>query len=113
MRNLFLCLIALFLINCKSTIVVVKDIEKITVKNKSTENIEVCDNYEITKIVKTINNCYKEPYIFRAEYELTICYKNGTNIKILGNNNIIKINGVTYRTKRFGNVIGKYLEPYK
>ena len=104
----FLLLIVLSLTSCKTVLTTKKNIEKITIEELSSKKeIEIYDSSEIEKIVKKVNRCYREPYIFRAEYELNIWYKDSTSIDILVKDNIIKINGLTYRTKKLKNVIDK------
>jgi len=54
----------------------------------------------ITKIVNGLNNCYREPMVFKAQYTLTIVYNDGSEKLVICNGSSIKVNGLTYKINR-------------
>jgi hypothetical protein len=66
---------------------------KLDVKNLSNPN-------KISEAVYQLNNAMKEPAYFKGQYILRIIYKNGSIDSVICNNNLIKINGLTYRMER-------------
>ena len=85
----------------KSKLFESENIKSITITHHIVSNnkfiIEIHSVDEINKIVDLLNYSRKEPRIFKANYEIKILYNKGLSKLILGNGNMIKVDGLTYK----------------
>lgn len=108
-----ICLIILLsLTSCASLLVNNSSVESITIeKIKTGSRIEITDQSQISHLLKLINSSSKEFFISKGKYRITIKYRNKEMKVVLFSDNMIKIDGVTYKTsEKLNCIIEKYFE---
>lgn len=105
-------MILLSLTSCVSLLVDNSSVESITIEKISTgSRIEITDQSQISQLLKLINSSCREFYISKGKYRITIKYRNKEMKVVLFSGNVLKIEGVTYKTSEMLNhIIEKYFE---
>ena len=88
-------------------------VESIVIEKISTgSRIEITDQSQISQLLKLINSSSREFYICKnGKYLITIKYRNKEIKVVLFRDNMIRIEGVTYKTsERLNCIIEKYFE---
>ena len=108
-----LCLIFLLSLEACSVLSLKENsIESIVIEERKTgSRIKIIDQSQISHLLKVINSSRKEFGIFKGNYIITILYRNKEIKTILIEDDMLKIDGITYRmSKKNTLIIDKYFE---
>ena len=97
-KLLYVIIVLLSLLGCTSSLhIKTRSIETIIIKETNSD------------LLKYINSSSREFFIFKAKYTITISYGDKTTKTILLKDEMLKIDGVTYRTSKH---ISMFIETY-
>jgi hypothetical protein len=111
MKKISYIMILLSLVGCTSLNIKSHSIENIIIEDTDSDlRINISDKSQISQLLKYINSSSRDFYIFKPNYTLTISYGDKTIKKIFLKDEMLKIEGVTYRTsKQLSVIIETYL----
>ena len=107
----YIIVVLLSLLGCTSSLHIKKrSIENIIIRETNSDlRIDISDKTQISQLLKYINSSSREFFIFKAKYTITISYGDKTTKTILLKDEMLKIDGVTYRTSKH---ISMFIETY-
>lgn len=106
MKKISYIMILLSLVGCASLNIKSRSIENIIIEETNSDlRINISDKSSISLLLKYINSSSREFYIFKPNYIITISYEDKKIKKIFLKDEMLKIEGVTYRTSEYLSVI--------
>jgi len=106
MKKISYIMILLSLVGCASLNIKSRSIENIIIEETNSDlRINISDKSSISLLLKYINSSSREFYIFKPNYIITISYEDKKIKKIFLKDEMLKIEGVTYRTSEHLSVI--------
>lgn len=106
MKKISYIMILLSLVGCSSLNIKSHSIENIIIEESNSDlRIIISDKSQISQLLKYINSSSREFYIFKPYYIITISYEDKTIKKIFLKDEMLKIEGATYKTSEHLSVI--------
>ena len=106
MKKILYIMILLSLVGCASLNIKSRPIENIIIEEINSDlRVNISDKSQICLLLKYINSSSREFYVFKPDYVITISYEDKANKKIFLKDEMLKIEGVTYRTSEHLSVI--------
>ena len=111
MKKIIFIIVLLSLFGCTTSLhIKTRSIENIIIRETNSDlRIDVSDKTQISQLLRYINLSSREFFIFKAKYTITISYGDKTAKTILLKDEMLKIEGVTYRTSKH---ISMFIETY-
>ncbi len=93
-------------LGCTSLHIKTRSIESIIVEETNSDlRVNISDKSQISQLLKYINSSSREFFIFKPNYTITISYGDKTIKKVFLKDEMLKIDGITYRTSKHLNII--------